>query len=148
MDEQKLIDKLRKVEALLAGATTSGEADAAQNARLALLERLKAAEAIDPPMQWKFTLPDQWRKRLLCALMRRYGVKPYRYHGQRHTTVMARVSKHFVDRTLWPHYLELSKELEAYLCSVTERIIKSAVHEDTSDTAIIDRRALPSGGNS
>lgn len=143
MDEQKLIDKLRKVEALMAGATTAGEEEAASHAREALRHRLKAAEAIDPPREWTFRLSDTWHTRLFCALLRRYGIKPYRYRRQRYTTVVARVPERFVNRTLWPHYRELSKQLEAYLCSMTERIIKEAVHADTSDSDVIERKALP-----
>ena len=50
----------------------------------------------------KFQLADEWRRRLMVALLRRYGLRPYRYSGQRYTTVMARVPKSFVDGTLWP----------------------------------------------
>ena len=46
MDEARLIDKLRPIEALFAGATTVGERVAAEHARSRILERLKVAMAI------------------------------------------------------------------------------------------------------
>ena len=87
----------------------------------------------DPPVEFKFTMSDDWSRRLFTALLRRYGIQPYRYRGQRHTTVMARVSKSFVDQTLWPEFLELSNVLQKYLSDVTERVIRQAIYEDSSE---------------
>jgi hypothetical protein len=46
---------------------------------------------------------------------------------------MARVSKRFVDETLWPEYQQLSAVLRQHLDAVTERVIAAAIHQDTSD---------------
>lgn len=67
------------------------------------------------------------------ALLRRYDIKPYRYYRQRHTTVMARVSKGFVDKTLWPEFMELDKELTSHLDAIAERIISQSIFADSSD---------------
>lgn len=67
------------------------------------------------------------------ALCRRYGIKPYRYRGQRRTTLMARVSRRFVDETLWPEYEQLSAVLRRHLDEVTHRIITAAIHQDVSE---------------
>ncbi len=56
MDEVKLKEKLRLIEALFAGAKTAGEKDAADRARQQILERLRSVEASDPPIEFKFTL--------------------------------------------------------------------------------------------
>jgi hypothetical protein len=141
MDEQQLIDKLRLVETLFAGAGTEGERDAAAHARDRIHRRLEAVRESDPPVEYKFYLPDRWSRRLLLALMRRYEIQPYRHAGQRRTTVMARVSKRFVDDTLWPEYLELDKLLRTYLGEVTDRVIREALHADTSDAEV--RQTLP-----
>ena len=45
MDERKLIEKLRRIEALYAGAATSGERVAAANARDRIRERLRILNA-------------------------------------------------------------------------------------------------------
>ena len=78
-------------------------------------------------------MPDMWSRKLFVALLRRYGVTPYRRHRQKHTTVMAELPKQFVDETLWPEYLELSKVLDDYLAEVTDRIISESVFRDTSE---------------
>ena len=95
MNEAKLIEKLKLIEALFAGATTPGERVAADAARLRILERLNTFEVADPPVEYKFTLGDLWARRVFVALLRRYDLKPYRYRGQRYTTVMVKVSKRF-----------------------------------------------------
>jgi hypothetical protein len=83
---------------------------------------------------------DSWSRRLFTALLRRYGVQPYRYRGQRYTTVMARVSKSFVDDTLWPEFVALDNVLQEYLSDVTERVIREAIYEDVSEAS---ERAKP-----
>ncbi len=92
MDEARLIDKLRLIEALFAGAATEGEKVAAERARSRILERLKILEKEDPPVEYRFSMADIWSRKVFVALLRRYGIRPYRYSGQLSTTVMARVS--------------------------------------------------------
>jgi hypothetical protein len=78
-------------------------------------------------------MPDQWQRRLFSALCRRYGLEPYRYKGQRHTTVMVRAPQRFVDLTLWPEYLELQAALHSWLNEATERIIREEVYGEASE---------------
>ena len=134
--EQKLIEKLQRIEALFAGAATTGEKVAASNARSRILERLLQVQKLDPPVEYKFTMRDVWSKKLFLALLRRYGIKPYRYYRQRNTTVMARVPVSFVEETLWPEYQELDQTLHAYLEEVTERVIASGIYQDSSEAEV------------
>jgi len=138
MDEATLIEKLLKIEALFAGATTSGERVSADMARERILRRLKESLPKDPPIEYKFTFRDMWSKKVFNALLRRYDLKPYRYHGQRYTTVMVDVPKSFVDETLWPEFQKINKELSAYLGEVTHRVVKQVLHEDDSDAEIVE----------
>jgi hypothetical protein len=131
--EQKLREKLRKISALFEGAKTIGERSAAA----AAIERLKRALALmaqtEHPVEMRFTLPDLWQRRLFTALCRRYALEPYRYLRQRRTTVMVRVPRSFVDKTLWPEYLEIKEALDEYLNEATERIIREEVYRDTRE---------------
>lgn len=138
MDEKKLISKLQLIEALHAGAATEGERVAADMARKRILKRLQAIKAEDPPVEYRFSLGDTWSRRVFLALLRRYGLKPYRYRGQRYTTVMVQVSKRFVDETLWPEFEEISKVLNEYLSNVTGRVISEVLHGDSSEAAIVE----------
>ena len=135
-DEQSLIDKLRKVEALFAGAASDGERAAAANAMERIRERLRTVQLVDPPVEFRFGMTDEWSRRLFVALLRRYGITPYRYGGQRRTTVMARAPRSFVDETLWPEFQELSRELQRYLAEVTDRVIAAGVYADSSDAEV------------
>lgn len=141
-DEKALLEKLRRIEALHAGATTPGERDAAANAMRAIQLRLKLAEKEQPPIEYKFTLADHWSRKLFMALSRRYGLKPYRYRRQRYTTVMVRVPKRFVDDTLWPEFVELSRTLQETLERTTDQIISQVFEQETSEAEILDDQKL------
>jgi hypothetical protein len=144
MDEAKLIEKLKLIEALFAGATTPGERVAADAARQRILERLKSFEVVDPAIEYKFTLGDHWSRRVFVALLRRYDLKPYRYRGQRHTTVMVKVSERFVEETLWPQFQQVSETLRAYLSEVTDRVVSQVLSADLSEAAEVNEpQALP-----
>ena len=137
MREQALLDKLSKIERLYAGAATPGEKEAAADAILRIKRRLGETAKVERPIEYKFTLADGWSKKLFTALLRRYELRPYRYARQRRTTVMVRVPRSFVDETLWPEFLELSKVLQTYLDEVTERVISSAIHDNEGEEEVI-----------
>ena len=131
--EEQLREKLRKITALFEGAATAGEREAAAAAIARVRQALNAAAKTQPAVEMKFSMPDHWRRRLFTALCRRYGLEPYRYSGQRYTTVMLRVPRNFVDTTLWPEFLELQDALHTYLTEATERIIREEVYKDTGE---------------
>ncbi len=133
VDEARLIETLRRIEALFAGATTDGERIAAEEAKKRILRRLREAEAGDPPAEYRFKLVDDWSRRVFIALLRRYGIEPYRYPRQRRTTVMAKLSRTFVNETLWPEFEQLSKVLREHLEATTDRIISEVLHGDISE---------------
>lgn len=137
-DETRLREKLRALEALHAKPGSEGERAAAENARERILGRLRELAAVDPPVEFRFSMPDMWSRRVFIALLRRYGITPYRYRGQRYTTVNAEVSKRFVDETLWPEYLALSESLRAYLDEVTDRVVADVIHADVSEAEVMD----------
>ncbi|MBI2892402.1 MAG: hypothetical protein HYY06_02545 [Deltaproteobacteria bacterium] len=58
MDEARLIEELRLIEALLAGATTDGERVAAGEARSRIERRLEEQERGDPAVELRFALPE------------------------------------------------------------------------------------------
>lgn len=132
--EQDLREKLRKIEALFAGASTTGEKSAAEAARIRIIEKLKLFEKQEKIIEMKFTLPDGWHHKLFLSLCRRYGLKPYRLHGQRYTTVMLSVTAGFVDNILWPEFTQLAQALRDYLEEATERIIREEVFKDTAES--------------
>ena len=131
MTRDEIIAKLRKVEALFHGTSLPGERDAAQ----AALDRLQAQlnQHPEPAEEYQFSLPDPWKRKLFLALARRHGLKPYRLPRQRASTVMLRISKSYMDRTLWPEFLELSEILSKYLQEATDDIISRGVHGDLSE---------------
>ena len=144
MDEARLIERLRLIESLFSGAASDGERTAADRARSRILERLKHWEEEDPPVEYRFSMRDMWSRKVFAALLRRYGIQPYRYSGQRHTTVMARVSSKFVDELLMPEFQEISDTLRSYLTEITDRVVHQVIHQDSSEAETIEgTRQLP-----
>lgn len=145
IEEQELIDRLRRIEALFAGTSFDGERLAAAAAMERIRQRLKRLQESDKPVEYHFRLADGWSVRLFLALLRRYDIRPYRRRGQRRTTVMARVPVSFVKTTLWPEYVEIQRTLARYLDEVTNRVIAECIHADGSDAeeAEAEPRELP-----
>lgn len=125
--ETQLREKLRKIYALFEGATTAGEREAAAAAIGRVRQALAAAKPREQPVEYKFALPDRWQRRLFTALCRRHGLEPYRYKGQRYTTVMLRAPASLVNGVLWPEFREIKQVLDEYLNEATERIIREEV---------------------
>jgi len=139
--EADMIEKMRKIETLFARAGTDGERLAAGSAMQRMKQRIEAYKQIDPAVEYKFSLNNTWSRRLFIALLRRYEIEPYRRYRQRHTTVMANVSKTFVDQTLWPEFTALNEALQEHLDAVTGSIIEEAIFtrsdEDIKEVAAI-----------
>lgn len=131
--EAQLREKLRKIEALFAGAGTAGEKLAAEAALARVRARLEEIRRRDPASEVQFSIPDLWSRRLFLALCRRYGLKPYRLYRQRHSTVMLRAPREFLDEVLWPEFQELQQILIAYLDEITNRVIREEIFADTSE---------------
>ncbi len=138
-EEIKIIEKLRKIEALFEGATTAGEKEAAASALERVKKKFKELLEVDPPIEYKFSLSDSWSRKLFVALLRRYDIKPFRYYKQKHTTVMAKVSASFVNETLWPEFLELNTTLKTYLDEVTNKIISKTIHSNNTEAEVLQQ---------
>ena len=131
--EEELRQKLRKISALFEGATTTGEREASAAAIARVRKALAAAEKVERAVETQFTLQDRWQRRLFTALCRRYGMTPYRYPRQRHTTVILRAPRSFIENTLWPEFLEIKRALDEYLNEATERIIREEVFGNSDE---------------
>lgn len=133
MDEQSLMDRLRKIEALMARPGTRGEGVAAAEAHRRLVERLSSIEKSEPLVEHRFSLPDAWSRRLFIALLRRYELQPYRYRGQRYSSVTVKAGSTFVEETLWPEFTQMSNVLREHLLDVTERVIAEVLRQKSRD---------------
>jgi len=136
--EQLLREKLRKIEALFAGAATDGEKAAAGAAAERIRERLGRTSGSEKLKEIRFSIPDAWSRQLFIALCRRYGLRPFRYRRMHRQTIVIEAPKSFIEQVLWPEYQELSSALVAYLSEITERLIREEVHRDTGEAEEID----------
>lgn len=139
--EDDLREKLRKIEALFAGAKTAGERDAAGAAADRIRAKLKdAGKRGEAAIEFRFALHDPWSRKLFIALARRYGIVPYRMARSHRQSVFVKAPRSFVEGTLWPEFQELNEALRSYLSEITERLIREEMHADTADA---EERAEP-----
>src|SRR3546814_11823561 len=75
---RSLREKLRKIEALYAGAKTDGEKSAAGAAAERIRVKFENASKQERAEEFKFSITDPWSRQLFIALCRRYGIKPFR----------------------------------------------------------------------
>lgn len=126
--EQRLREKLRKIEALFSGAATAGEKAAAGAAAERIRRQFTETSQREVSEEFKFSIPDPWSRQLFTALCRRYGLKPFRYSRMHRQTVIVHAPASFINRVLWPEFDELSEALSTHLLEITNRIIREEVH--------------------
>lgn len=125
---ERLLERFRRVEALYSRTDVAGERAAAEQALHGILEQIRKYQQSDPPVEYQISLSDGWARRLFLALARRYQLEPYRYPRQRRSTVMIKVSRSFLNETLWPEYVALQKILFDHLDQVTNEVIEKGLH--------------------
>src|SRR3989338_2633044 len=110
--------KIRKIEALIAGAKSDGERQAAEFAKQRLQEKIVAQ-----PLEYTTRLQTPWKKRLFVAICNKHGLRTYRYMRQKYTTTMVRVSKPFMDSVLWPEYHKYATVLDELTSEILTDLI-------------------------
>jgi len=133
-----LLERIKKIEALINGATTAGEKNAAISAKDRLLKKQPNLEIHQNLEEYSLYTSDSWHKKLLIAICRKYGVMPYRYKRQKYTTVMVRINQDFLNNVLWPEYLEYSKHLEKLVEEITDDLI-SKIHKHEEEDIVQGR---------
>jgi hypothetical protein len=149
-DDQQIREKLAKIKALFAGATTQGERQAAQAALNRVQQRidgiLQPQAVVDPPVEFRFSLTNPWSLRLFLALARSKGLKPYRHPRMRRTSLCLMIGKQAVNADLWPEYLEMNKVLTEYLGELADHIIADCINSDRSDADVVAGLPGPAAG--
>lgn len=113
-----IADKIRKIEAIIAGTKSDGERQAAEFAKQRLQEKLAAQ-----PIEYSIRLESPWKRKLFMAICRKHGFRTYRYMRQKRTTTMVRVGKSFMDSVLWPEFHQYASILD----KLTEEILNDLI---------------------
>jgi hypothetical protein len=150
-DDIQIRERLAKIKALFAGATTPGERVAAKAALERVQQRIDGMPApqtfADPPIEYRFSLTNPWSLRLFLALCRSKGLKPYRHPRMRRTSVCVRIGKQAVNTDLWPEYLEMNKVLTEYLGELADHIISDCINADRSDAEVVAGLPAPASSS-
>jgi hypothetical protein len=132
-----IADKIHKIEALIAGAKSDGERQAAQFAKQRLQEKITAQ-----PLEYTVRLHSRWEKKLFVAICSKHGLRAYRYTRQKYTTAMVRVVKPFMDSVLWPEYNKYASILHKLTEEISTDLI-SKIHLVNEDDETIIAGELP-----
>jgi hypothetical protein len=132
-----LLDKIRKIEALIAGTKSAGERQAAELAKRRIQEKLTSHS-----VEYTVSLNSKWMKRLFVALCQKHGIKTYRYARQRHTTAMLKVSKPFMTEVLFPEFRKYSRMFEE-LADEIMHDLTSKIHQVNDEDEVIISGELP-----
>lgn len=126
-----LQDKIAKVEALLAGATTLGEKEAAQRAKERLLKKQG-----EKTVEFSVRVDSLWKKKLFVALCRKNGLQTYRYRKQKRTTTMVQVAPSFMHEVVWPEYKKYADMFELLAKEIFEELIGKIYRGDDDEMVI------------
>lgn len=127
-----LLEKIKKIEALINGAKTDGEKSAALLAKQRVQKRINKEEDI---REYTIRNSDMWHKKLLIAVCRKYNLEPYRYYRQKYTTVMVKADVDLFDNIVWEEYLKHSEVLEELIDDITSNLINN-IFEEKDETII------------
>lgn len=136
-----LFEKIKKIEALIASSKSAGERQAAELAKSRILER-QLQEVASKPVEYKVSLDNHWKKKLLVALCSKYQIRTYRYKGQKYTTVRFQAISGFVDTVLWPEFKKYADLLEGLVQDVVTNLIDQ-IHEVKEDEIVIAGDLVP-----
>ncbi|MBF0502382.1 MAG: hypothetical protein HQM09_19740 [Candidatus Riflebacteria bacterium] len=132
---QRLVERLHKIERLYQGTNHHGERTAAKLA----MERVQGEiekKRRSACVEMKFTFQNKWQKRLFFYLLKKYGIAGYRYSGQRHSTVMAKMTEEMLNDTISPQFRQLNEELENFIEATTDNIISRAFGADSLESEV------------
>jgi hypothetical protein len=137
MDLTDLTDKIRKIEALIAGAASEGERSAAIFAKKRLQDKIQAQ-----PIEYRVSLESRSKKKLFQAMCYKHGLSTYKYKGQKYTTAMVRVSKLFMDEVLWPEFCKYANMFDELTAQIVNDLI-AKIHVVKEEDEIIISGELP-----
>ena len=126
-----LSDKIKKIEALLLGAKTEGERQAAVLARERLLGKQQAS-----PLEYSVRTDSYWKKQLFLAICQKYELYPYRYARQKRTTTMVRAAPSLMKGVIWPEFKKYSEMLEELVKELMDDLI-SKIHGGIEEERVI-----------
>lgn len=125
------LDKLAKIEALIARASSEGEHQAAMLAKKRIQQKVNQT-----PTEYRISTDSPWKKRLFIALCKKFGFSTYRYKGQRYTTARLKISPALMKEVLWPEFEKYAKILEEAASEILDNLISKIHSGDFEETEV------------
>jgi hypothetical protein len=119
--EQVLVDSFHSIELKHSGLTEGGAANEQPADRIRA--RVQEAATATDIQEMQCSTKYDWDALVLHALLKRYGIKPYRYRKQRRSTILVRVSRKVMHEVVWPIYCDVTAALAARFTTVTTSLL-------------------------
>jgi len=132
---QNILERIKKVEALISWAKSDWEKNAAMAAKERIFKKYPELDIKNNIVEYTIKTQDSWHKKLFVAICRKYNIKPYRYYRQKYTTVMIKINEVFLHEILWKEYLEYSEILEELISWITDEVINK-IHKEENEEII------------
>lgn len=133
MDDAKLFENLRDLEAHVLGLPATADRSARNQAIEGRRAKLADARAREPDDTFSVSLPDPWQLAIFFALTRRYGLRPHRHARQRRSTVVVTAPVSFCERILWPEFVGITCALGAWFDVFSSRTARGARRRPGAD---------------
>ena len=79
---QNILERIKKVEALISWAKSDWEKNAAMAAKERIFKKYPELDIKNNIVEYTIKTQDSWHKKLFVAICRKYNIKPYRYYRQ------------------------------------------------------------------
>jgi len=144
-ERSALFERLRKIQALYDAPGTAGEQAAAAAAAERLRERLREpgspsterapapASAAEAVIEFRIKVEDAWSRRLFLAIARHHGASPFRYRGQRRSSVMLKATRTVMNRRIMPHYQAAEVVLREHFDAIAAQVIRDSLQVSDED---------------
>lgn len=134
-DEQALIDSFRSIELKHSGLGAAN----ADRAEARIRGRFQDSVLAPDIQEFQFNLKHDWQTFVFHALLKRYGIRPYRYRKQRKSTILIRVSKQIMDDLLWPIFNDVAGGFAARINQMTMALVP-AIAPGPYSLAVLDHK--------
>jgi hypothetical protein len=133
--EKDLIGSFHSIERKYAGRP--GNEGITDQPKEQITARLQESASAPDVEEFQCNMKHEWETFIFHALLKRYGIKPYRYRKQRKTTILVRVSKAAMNGLLWPIFTDVAAELSARFTVVTTTLLP-AIAPGPFSLAVLD----------
>lgn len=71
-----------------------------------------------------------WNRQIFLALCEKYNLEPYRYKGEKKTTIKLETTMDFMENILWPDYKKFTKIYHKSMEDILKKCIEKILYKE------------------